>query len=240
LRAKQSVNTVNIFCLEIASPPKWADRNDVLINIIAYMNTCALLPTAYLAPVQYYSKIKNYQSCIIEHFENFPKQTYRSRCNIYSPNGTLTLSIPLLKRNHRQLIKDIKISYEYDWQKLHWRSLEASYRSSPFFEYYEDDLFPFYHEKKPKFLLDLNAGLHEKILCLLKLKTPISVTAEYTKAYNNTDDFRELINPKNTTVDPTFEAKPYYQVFENKHGFIPNLSVVDVLFNQGSRALDYI
>ena len=204
-------------------------------------NQTAILPSAYLAPIQYYSKLKNYQNCIIEHWEHFPKQTYRSRCEIYSPNGALTLSIPLVKRNHRQTMKDLKISYEYDWQKLHWRSLESSYRRSPFFEYYEDDFFPFYHNKKQEYLTDFNEDLQQKILTLLKLKPNTTSSTEYHKMYTDADDYRTIISPKEPlTSDEKFESKTYMQVFESKHGFIPNLSIVDLLFNQGSKALDYI
>jgi hypothetical protein len=201
----------------------------------------AILSTAYLGPVQYYSKLKTYEDCVIEHFEHFPKQTFRSRCDVYSPNGILTLSIPLVKRNQRQPVKDVKIAYEYDWQKLHWRSLESCYRRSPFFEYYEDDLFPFYHDIKPEFLIDLNELLQSKILELLKLKPNISFSTEYHKTYENAIDYRDIISPKNELItDPSFQQERYWQVFEPRHGFIPNLSIVDLLFNQGSKALEHI
>ncbi|MGQ0829558.1 MAG: WbqC family protein [Bacteroidota bacterium] len=200
-----------------------------------------ILPTSYLAPIQYYSKLKKHPNCIIEHFEHFPKQTYRSRCDIYSPNGLLTLSVPLVKRNQRQVIKDLKISYEYDWQKLHWRSLESSYRRSPFFEYYEDDFHPFYHDKKFDFLIDLNEALQQEIFKLLKLKINYSFTTEYKKEYTGVNDLREIISPKvPLSTDKEFSPTPYWQVFEPRHGFIPNLSIVDLLFNQGSKALEYI
>ena len=205
------------------------------------MNQSAILSTAYLAPIQYYSKLKNYQNCLIEHFEHFPKQTYRSRCDVYSPNGILKLSIPLVKRNHRQIIKDIRISYDHDWQKLHWRSLESCYRRSPFFEYFEDDLLPYYTDKKFDFLIDLNEALQQEILKLLKLKTNYHFTTEHHKTYSDTDDFRDLISPKKElSKDADFISQPYMQVFESNHGFIPNLSIVDVLFNQGSKAFEHI
>lgn len=203
--------------------------------------TTAILSTAYLAPIQYYSKLKAYENCIIEQYEHFLKQTYRSRCEIYSPNGLLTLSIPLVKRNHRQATKDIKIAYEFNWQKLHWRSLESCYRRSPFFEYYEDDFYPFYHESKPEFLIDLNEQLQDKILNLLKLKTNYSFTSKYLDKYENADDYRQIISPKNTlSLDSKFNQIQYWQVFEPRHGFIPNLSIVDLLFNQGAKALEYL
>jgi len=203
--------------------------------------TTAILSTAYLAPVQYYSKLKNYDESVIEHHEHFIKQTYRSRCDIYSPNGPLTLSVPLVKRNQRQPVKDVKIAYEYQWQKLHWRSLESCYRRSPFFEYYEDDFYPFYFEKKFDFLIDMNEALQQLILALLKLKPDYNFSTNYHKIYPDAVDFREAISPKEQlSRDPEFSITSYMQVFESKHGFIPNLSIVDVLFNEGSKASGYI
>ncbi len=205
------------------------------------MNPTALLSTAYLAPIQYYQKLKRYNNCIIEHNENFIKQTYRSRCNIYSPNGLLTLSIPLEKRNKRQTVKDIRISYEYNWQVLHWRSLESSYRRSPFFEYFEDDLQPFYHDKKFEYLIDFNEAIQQEILNLIKLKPNYSFTQEYKEKYEGVDDYRNIISPKESIeLDTNYSSQTYFQVFETRHGFIPNLSIVDLLFNQGSRVLDYL
>ena len=204
-------------------------------------SSLAILSTAYLGPIQYYSKLIDYPECIIEHFEHFTKQTYRSRCDVYSPNGLKTLSVPLVKRDHRQAVKDLKISYDFDWQKLHWRTLESSYRRSPFFEYFEDDLYPFYQDKKYDFLIDLNEALQQEILILLKQKLNYGFTTEYHKICNDADDFRSIVSPKvPLESDKVFIIKPYSQVFETRHGFIPNLSIVDLLFNQGSRAMEFI
>lgn len=204
------------------------------------MQTTALLPSAYFGPVQYYQKFVCYKNCLIEQHEHFVKQTYRSRCNIYSPNGTLTLSIPLAERNKRQIIKDVKISYDFNWQVLHWRSIESSYRRSPFFEFYEDDL-RFIFEKKFTYLLDINETAHQKISELIKLNKNYIETNSYKDNYDDTDDYRKLITPKTDfTSDKNFILHPYYQVFQTKHGFIPNLSVLDLLFNQGSKAINYL
>ena len=205
------------------------------------MTPPAILSTAYLAPIQYYSILIKSSSCIIEHCENFPKQTYRSRCDIYSPNGLKTLSVPLVKRNHRQRVKELKISYDFDWRKIHWRTLESSYRSSPFFEYFEDDLYPYYHNKKYDYLIDFNEALQQEILILLKQKLEYTFTSEYHKVIEAAIDYRNLIAPKvlfqnNNVID----SKKYSQVFDNKYGFIPNLSIIDLLFNQGSRAMEFI
>ncbi|MCC6838177.1 MAG: WbqC family protein, partial [Bacteroidia bacterium] len=148
----------------------------------------AILPSVYLGPIQYYQKLKNYDNCLIEHYEHLTKQTYRSRCDIYSPNGKLTLSIPIVHRNKRQIMKDVRISYEYNWQTLHWRSLESSYRRSPFFEYYEDDFRPYYHDKKFEFLIDLNEALQQELAGLIKLKPNYQFTKEYQKDYSEATD----------------------------------------------------
>ncbi len=205
------------------------------------MNSTAILPVSYLAPIQYYSKLIMYNSVFIEHQEHFIKQSYRSRCNIYSPNGLQTLSIPLVKGNHRQTVKEIKISYDYDWRRLHWRSLESAYRRSPFFEYFEDDFRPFYEDKKFDYLFDLNEELQQVILCLLKIKPNYHFTESYQANYEDSDDYRLILAPKEPlSADNHFSLKPYSQVFEVKFGFIGNLSIVDLLFNQGSRAKEFI
>lgn len=203
-------------------------------------NRIALLPTAYFGPIQYYSKLLSYDEAYIEHYEHFPKQTYRNRCVIYGANGALDLSIPLKKRGERTPVKDIRISYEQPWQKLHWRSFESSYRCSPFFEYYEDDLAPFY-EKQYEFLVDFNAELHQLVCDLLKIDNNTKLTEKYEKQPENMDDFRDMISPKVPyTADKSFIPKAYTQVFINKHGFIPNLSIIDLLFNEGSSAKEFI
>jgi hypothetical protein len=205
------------------------------------MNSTAVLSSANLAPIQYYSKLITYNTIIIEHQEHFVKQSYRSRCNIYSPNGLQTLSIPLVKGNHRQTVKEMKISYDYDWRKLHWRSLESAYRRSPFFEYFEDDFRPFYEDKKFDYLIDLNEATQQVILSLLKIKPNYTFTEDYKSNYIGADDYRGILSPKEPLIkDKDYHVKPYSQVFETKFGFIENLSILDVLFNQGSRAKEFI
>ncbi|MFY9311252.1 MAG: WbqC family protein [Bacteroidia bacterium] len=201
----------------------------------------AILSTAYLGPIQHYSKLFLYPECTIEHYEHFTKQTYRSRCDVYSPNGLITLSVPLVKRAKRQAVKDLKISYDYDWQLLHWRTLESGYRRSPFFEYYEDDFYPFYSDKKYDFLIDLNEDLQQVVLELLKKRPNYDFSTEYHKSYPEADDYREIISPKvPLETDTLYQIRPYSQVFDTRHGFIPNLSIVDLLFNQGPRATEFI
>ncbi len=203
-------------------------------------DTIAVLPCTYLGTIQYFSKLKNAEKCIIELHEHFPKQTFRNRCEIYGANGKLRLSIPLANRTERTIIKDIKINNNDNWQKLHWRSIESAYRRSPFFEYYESNFISFY-ENKFNFLVDFNLKIQEKVLSLLKFSPNIEFTTEYFKNYTEYNDYRNIISPKkDIKVDNAFEIKPYNQSFEAKFGFIPNLSIIDLLFNQGPKSLDYM
>jgi len=198
----------------------------------------AVLPMFYLPPVKYFTTLNQFKpNIIIEKEEHFPKQTYRNRANIYSPDGMLTLTVPVSKgsKNHTKT-KDVKISYDFKWQRLHWLSLGACYRSSAFFEYYEDDFAPFY-EKNFTYLLDYNREQLELILRLLKIKQPLQFTDTYEDIYPNRADYRSSFSTK---ITPKAEQKPYFQVFEERKGFIKNLSIVDLLFNQGPQAVNYL
>lgn len=192
----------------------------------------ALFSTAYLAPVEYFQYLKTAGKVCIEQHEYYQKQTYRSRCRIATTNGIMDLSIPVEKRNHT-LIRDIRISEHSDWQTQHWRSIEAAYNSSPFFEYYADDFRPFF-EKKWLFLWDFNMELHHKTLELLDIETEILLTETYKpQTGEETLDLREIIHPKKEASIP---LKSYYQVFATKFGFIPNMSIIDLLFNMGNES----
>ncbi len=192
----------------------------------------ALFSTAYLAPVEYFQYLKTAGKVCIEQHEYYQKQTYRSRCRIATANGIMDLSIPVEKRNHT-LIRDIRISEHSDWQTQHWRSIEAAYNSSPFFEYYADDFRPFF-EKKWLFLWDFNMELLHKTLELLDIETEILLTETYEpQTGEETLDLREIIHPKKEASIP---LKSYYQVFATKFGFIPNMSIIDLLFNMGNES----
>jgi hypothetical protein len=197
----------------------------------------AVLPMFYLPPVEYFTQLNAYNpDFVIEKHEHFPKQTYRNRANIYSPDGILTLVVPVVKGSKVHTpVKDVKISYDFSWQRLHWMSLQACYRRSAYFEYYEDDLSPFY-EKKETFLFDYNDQLLRLLLKLLKIKSEINYTESYEAEYHSLTDFRQNIHPKKVSG---FEQKPYFQVFEERHGFMKNLSIVDLLFNQGPQSINY-
>jgi len=201
-----------------------------------WLNRC-LLSTAYLGPIQYYLKLLEYPSILFEHCEHYEKQTYRNRCCIYGANGKLNLIIPTQHTGKRIIIKDVNISYENDWQKLHWRSIQTAYRSSPYFEYYEDELAPFF-TKKYKLLIEFNEALQLRMLGILGLKIKSSYTTSYQEHYVDTKDYRTAIHSKLQAPDSEFLT--YSQVFENKHGFIPNLSIIDLLFNLGPDAVSYL
>jgi hypothetical protein len=198
----------------------------------------AVLPMCYLPPVELFVELNKYKpNVLIEREEHFPKQTYRNRANIYSPDGVLALTVPVVKgsKNHTK-IKEVKISYDFKWQRLHWMGLQTCYRSSAYFEYYEDYFAPFY-EKNFEYLFDYNQQLFELLVKLTKIKSSISYTESYEEAYQGLTDLRNTISPKK---ENNFEQKPYFQVFEDRHGFIKNLSIVDLLFNQGPQSLSYL
>ena len=201
------------------------------------MHKATIFPLFYLPPIHYFTALKQNQGDILlEMHEHFPKQTYRNRASIHSPNGKLDLIVPVERGAavHRP-IKDVRISYEFNWQRIHWLSLQTSYRSSAFFEFYEDDFAPFY-EKKWEFLVDYNQELLELINRLLKLNFSFTLSTEYKPA-DAALDFRTAIHPKKESL---FSIKPYYQVFEDRNGFIENLSIVDLLFNQGPQSTHYL
>ncbi len=193
-----------------------------------------ILSTAYLAPVSYYRLLKQSGQVWIEAHEHYRKQSYRNRTRIISANGVMDLSIPVEKKEgNKTLIRDVRISEHANWQLNHWRAIESAYSSSPFFEYYKDDLRPFY-EKKWRFLWDFNLRLQHVVLDMLDMSVEIKPTTAYISDYKNElTDHREDIHPK---TELPFEIRKYYQVFQSKFGFLPNMSIIDLLFNMGNES----
>jgi hypothetical protein len=198
----------------------------------------AVLPMFYLPPIDFFTQLTAFKPDVVfEQHEHFPKQTYRNRANIYSPDGVLSLVVPVVKgsKNHTN-IKDVKISYDFRWQRSHWMGLQTCYRSSAYFEYYEDDFARFYEKQHP-FLFDYNRELLQLLLRLLKIKQELNFTDTYEAEYPGVTDLRNAFKPKTTSG---MQQKPYFQVFEERQGFLPNLSIVDLLFNQGPQAINYL
>lgn len=194
-----------------------------------------LLSTAYLPPVGFFQSIGGSLSFLLDDTENYQKQTYRNRTVIYSPNGPQTLIIPIL-RPYNISIKDVKIEYHTPWQRNHWRSLTTAYNNSPFFEFYQDLFYPFY-SKKIDFLFDYNMELIHLILKLLKLPNSIQKYSEFKVSPPITTYNKLILSPK---LKSNIFNPPYYQVFYEKFGFIPNMSIVDLLFNIGPESSEYI
>jgi hypothetical protein len=196
-----------------------------------------ILSTAYLPNVQYFSKLLQ-GKIIIEQHENYLKQTYRNRCEILTANGIMSLTIPVKRCGTKIKIRDTEIDYTDNWQRLHWRTINTAYRSSPFFMYYTDDFLPFY-EMKEKFLFDFNCKMLDKLIELIGLKTEITLSDSYLHNCSSMD-YRSMITPKNRPEDPEFSPASYCQVFSAKFGFQPNLSILDLLCNEGNNSYSII
>lgn len=169
--------------------------------------------------------------------DNFLKQTYRNRTYIYGANGKLILNIPVIhSQKNRQKYRDVKIFNEEKWQSLHWKSLLSAYKTSPFFEYYEDDLKPLFHQRADS-ILDFNFKCLKTICNCLQLEINSSKTESFIRTVEDKIDYRFLVNAKKEQPQ---NFKPYTQVFSNKHGYINNLSILDLLFNEGPNALNYL
>ena len=194
------------------------------------------IPT-YFSPISQYVAMFQNDAFVFEVEDNYQKQTYRNRCNIYGANGKLQLNIPIVhsKKGGRQKTKDIIIDQSERWQQLHFRSIQMAYRSSPYFEFYEDDLLPLYEENQ-KFLQDFNLKCHAFLMDAIQEEVPFSKTDEYEVA-PKVKDMRFLANARK---EAEYSFKKYIQVFEDKYGFIPNLSILDLLFMEGPNAVTYL
>lgn len=193
------------------------------------------IPT-YFSPISQYKALVNAKNIVFEVEDNFQKQTYRNRCYIYAANGKQLLNIPVKHPNSegRKKTKDCLVENNSHWQSQHLKSLEAAYRNSPFYEYYIDDLLPIF-TKNYHFLLDVNLESFTRIMEALQLPVQFSKTTDYQTETEN--DFREFANAKQLQA---LQQAPYIQMFDDKYGFIPDLSILDLLFMEGPNAITYL
>lgn len=220
--------------------------------------TTALLQTTYFGPVQWYQKLNRYDHCLIEQHDSYQKQTYRNRCIIATANGLQALTVPVISNGspsgeEKCKLKDIRISDHNQWCRIHWNALKSAYSESPFFEYYADDIRPFF-EKKYTFLVDFNEEIRQTMCSLIDIQPRIEYTTTYmpedksipysasslSPCQSSVIDFRAVIHAKHPLPDDDFEAKSYWQVFQHKHGFLPNLSILDLLFCMGPESIFYL
>ena len=200
-----------------------------------------LLSTTYFGPIQWYQKLYRAEYVQIERWESFQKQTYRNRCIIATTNGPQALTVPIERQFTINCIKDIRISDHGNWRHLHWNALQSAYGESPFFDYYLDDIRPFF-EQRWDYLLDFNEAIREKMCEVLDIQPKVDYSKKFTvySLSSCVPDYRMVIRPKNPEPDPDFTPKRYYQVYEQKHGFLPNLSILDLLFNMGPESIFYL
>lgn len=200
-----------------------------------------LLSIAYLPPVPYIATCIRSEEIVIELHEHYIKQTYRNRALIYGANGILPLIIPI---QHKDLfdipVEEVKISYDVDWQKIHWRSIVSAYRNSAFFEYFEDD-FDVFYQRKFQTLCEFDLELLKLVFRILQSEVVVSFTSGYHQEVPGKHDLREAFNMHDE--DQPNQKPPemrYRQVFSSKHGFLPNLSIIDLLFNEGPESRNYL
>ncbi len=202
------------------------------------MNTVLIHPN-YGCPIAQYAAIAQGYTLRFEAKDNYQKQTYRNRMKIATSSGILTLTIPILHNKNtkeRQQSFEVRIENTFHWQRDHWRSLKVAYQTSPYFEYYEDIFEPLYHTAYDK-LIDFVLALHEIIMDCLQLENTFTYTSIYEKNPEGISDFRHLTLAKK---DPAITFPDYHQLFRDKHGFLANLTVLDLLFNEGPNAISYL
>ena len=198
----------------------------------------AILSSVYCGSIEYYTVLNNAEEVLIDSCDHYIKQTYRNRCEIYGANGKLKLTIPLIRRGKRVPINDAQVDNSHGWKKLHWRSIESAYRSSPYFEFYEHHFIAIF-EKEHTHLYEFNQEIQNKIIQILDLDVEVKETSSYEKSHDGYEDYRETIHPKIAPKNKLTD-KRYIQVFENKYGFIPNLSILDLLFNEGPNSISFL
>lgn len=202
-----------------------------------------LLSPTYFGPIQWYQKLYRYPQVLIEQHESFQKQTYRNRCLIATAQGIQALTVPV-EHSDKIIISD-----HGNWRHLHWQAITSAYGDSPFLEYYEDDLRPFFFERRWEYLFDYNWDICQKMCDLIDIHPKLTKTDKFVKNIHSTEenpsqepliDFRDAIRPKKPVPDADFNPLPYYQVFQQHHGFLPNLSILDLLLNMGPESIFYL
>lgn len=193
-----------------------------------------LLPSQYLAPVGAYAYLFAAERVVEDRGEFYIKQTYRNRCYIAGPQGVQSLIVPVDRKGlAHSPMRDVRISEHGNWRHVHWTALVSAYESSPYFEYYADDFRPLY-ERPFRYLVDFNEALHRLVCELLSFAPQERVSDEYVPATAGWTDLRQLLSPKQPLASlERFRSVDYYQVFASRLGFLPNLSIVDLLFNFG-------
>ena len=203
----------------------------------------ALLQTTYFGPVQWYQKLHRYDCCYIEQHDSYQKQTYRNRCVIATANGPQALTVPVeheaCNKQEASKTKDLRISDHNQWRRVHWNALQSAYSESPFFDYYADDIHPFF-EKKYTFLLDFNEAIRQTVCALIDIHPNVFYSSAFMVQGPASKDFRDVIHAKHPQHDDDFTPKPYWQVFQHRYGFQPNLSVLDLLFCMGPESIFYL
>lgn len=207
------------------------------------MKESALIELHYLPSIQFFSKLLAYRQIIVEQHENYQKGSYRNRCRIGGANGLQVMSIPLEKGKHQKLpIREVRIAYAQSWHLQHWRSIQSAYANAPFFPYYSEPIQTLF-EQKPKFLFQFNRQLFELLCQQLGLGDKYSYSTGYLEGTDaGMEDLREVISPKDQdySQDPAFVPATYPQVFTERHGFLPNLSILDLLFCAGPQSLEIL
>ncbi|HUS87030.1 MAG TPA: WbqC family protein [Bacteroidales bacterium] len=199
-----------------------------------------ILTTAYFPPVQYFAEIVKHKNVFIEIHENYLKQSYRNRCIIYSANGPLSLVVPVkLGSFHKISIRDLRIDNSRRWQTMHLRAMKAAYSSSAFYEFFTDELAVFFNDRY-EYLLDLNSAITLKMLEIIGIDRSIDRTDNFCHSYKYADDFRYRLHPKKNEASGRFPLPSYFQVFGIENGFIPNMSILDLIFNMGPESYSYL
>jgi WbqC-like protein family len=204
---------------------------------IMLINQVAVMPLHYLPNIEYMAKFVQFKDFLLEDSENYQKGSFRNRSNIATSLGSIPLSIPLKKgKNNQQSIRDVAIAYDFDWQKQHWQSIKTAYGSAPFWIYYAP-IFEKFYQKQYSFLFDLNYEILDTILSILKIKKEINIsfTGTYETHITEGVDFRRAFSIKNN-----FTGKKYAQLFEDRVGFLPNMSALDLVMCCGNQSLEVL